>query len=232
MGALSPNNKELGKHLLLDSVDKLTEEMEIPYQFDWLIGIKLRKHDRGGGLKELAYERLSEVSELLANGLGFDLEEDRPWYEDYATDEALIYQTLSTLRAQRLTNDELFYYQRMQYLRYIPHLKQEVLANRSLFNVTDTLLKSLAGGFMKLDSPYGHSFVTILPIGKFNTIFNGFHLGEFVSLSSFALRRSTLTEIKSKVKWGGQIPVLEASWKKQTVPTLSNKMKSLWALFP
>lgn len=205
MGALSPNNKELGKHLLLDSVDKLTEEMEIPYQFDWLIGIKLRKHDRGGGLKELAYERLSEVSELLANGLGFDLEEDRPWYEDYETDEALIYQTLSTLRAQRLTNDELFYYQRMQYLRYIPHLKQEVLANRSLFNVTDTLLKSLAGGFMKLDSPYGHSFMTILPIGKFNTIFNGFHLGEFVQRLNFPVELRFKAEYIDRNKIKGKM---------------------------
>ena len=73
---------------------------------------------------------------------------------------SLIFQAFSVLRAKRLTNEELFYYQRMQYLRYIPHYKKEVLANRSQFNITDTLIKVLKGGFLKLESPYGSSFVT------------------------------------------------------------------------
>lgn len=58
-----------------------------------------------------------------------------------------IFQAFSVLRAKRLSNEELFYYQRMQYLRYIPHYKKEVLANRAQFNITDTLIKVLKGGF-------------------------------------------------------------------------------------
>ena len=93
-----------------------------------------------------------------------------------------------SLRDKRLTNEELFYYQRMQYLRYIPHYKKEVLANRSQFNITDTLIKVLKGGFLELESPYGSSFVTILPVGKFPVQFNGFHLGEFVQRLNFSRR--------------------------------------------
>ncbi|MCK1255177.1 ATP-binding protein [Streptococcus uberis] len=205
MDALSPNNQALGKDLLLYTVDKLTDEMEIPYQFDWLVGVRLRKHDKGASLADLAYERLSEISETLANGLGFELEEEKPWFEDYLADEQVIYQVLSTLRCRRLTDDELFYYQRMQYLRYIPHLKKEVIANRSLFNVTDTLIKSMNGGFLKLETPYGNSFVTILPVGKFNTIFNGFHLGEFVQRLNFPVELRFKAEFIDRNKIKGKM---------------------------
>ena len=60
--ALAPNNRILGETLLAYSVDKLTQEMEIPYQFDWVIGVTLRKQDKSGSISDLAYERFSELS--------------------------------------------------------------------------------------------------------------------------------------------------------------------------
>ncbi|QMS96643.1 ATP-binding protein [Streptococcus equinus] len=203
--ALAPNNRILGEALLAYSVDKLTQEMEIPYQFDWVIGVTLRKQDKSGSISDLAYERFSELSEMVANGIGYELQLEKNWYDDYLSDETAVYQVLSTLRCQRLTDEELFYYQRMQYLRYIPHLKQEVIANRSLFNVTDTLIKVLKGGFLKLESPYGTSFVTILPVGKFSTIFNGFHLGEFIQRLNFPVELRIKAEFIDRNKIKGKM---------------------------
>lgn len=110
---------------------------------------------------------------------------------------------LSSLKAKKLSEEDLFYYQRMQYLRYIPHAKNEVIANRTLLNVTDTLIKPLSGGFLKLESPYGSSFVTILPVGRFSTIFNGFHLGELVQRMSFPVELRFKAEFIDKTKLGG-----------------------------
>lgn len=203
--ALAPNNRILGETLLAYSVDKLTQEMEIPYQFDWVIGVTLRKQDKSGSISDLAYERFSELSEMVANGIGYELQLEKNWYDYYLSDETAVYQVLSSLRCQRLTDEELFYYQRMQYLRYIPHLKQEVIANRSLFNVTDTLIKVLKGGFLKLESPYGTSFVTILPVGKFSTIFNGFHLGEFIQRLNFPVELRIKGEFIDRNKIKGKM---------------------------
>ena len=41
--ALADDSRELGEELLLYTVDRLTDEMEIPYQFDWVVGVTLRK---------------------------------------------------------------------------------------------------------------------------------------------------------------------------------------------
>ena len=156
--ALADDSRELGEELLLYTVDRLTDEMEIPYQFDWVVGVTLRKQNHGATVKDLAYESFNEFTEKIAKGLGYEYELSLTWYEDYKSDEFTIFQAFSVLRAKRLSNEELFYYQRMQYLRYIPHYKKEVLANRAQFNITDTLIKVLKGGFLKLESPYGSSF--------------------------------------------------------------------------
>ena len=37
--ALADDSRELGEELLLYTVDRLTDEMEIPYQFDWVVGL-------------------------------------------------------------------------------------------------------------------------------------------------------------------------------------------------
>lgn len=213
--ALSPDSRELGEEMLNYSTDKLTQEMEIPYQFDWLVGVNVLKDSEDTTVQGMALERFSEVSEMVANGLGFQYDISENWYQDYLVNEDAIYQLLSSLRAQRLTNEELFYYQRMQYLRYIPHLKQEVTANRSLLNVTDTVIKPMAGGFIKLDSPYGSSFLTILPIAKTPIIFNGFHLGEFTQRFNFPvelrIKAEFMEKIPSKVGWGVPTFAIEIS---------------------
>ena len=203
--ALANDSRKLGEELLLYTVDRLTDEMEIPYQYDWVVGIKLRKQNNGATLKELTLESFTEFSEKIANGLGYEFKTNLTWYENFKGDEETVFQALSTLRAKRLTDEELFYYQRMQYLRYIPHYKKEVLANRSQFNITDTLIKVLKGGFLKLESPYGSSFVTILPIGKYPVQFNGFHLGEFVQRLNFPVELRIKAEFIDSNKIKGKM---------------------------
>ena len=44
--ALADDSRELGEELLLYTVDRLTDEMEIPYQFDWVVGVTLRKQNQ------------------------------------------------------------------------------------------------------------------------------------------------------------------------------------------
>ncbi|MGT2888369.1 ATP-binding protein [Streptococcus didelphis] len=195
--------KELGIETLNNTVDVLTSEMEIPYQFDWIIGVNLGRGKITGNLKDYVSEQFDFVASNVAGLLGYTVEIDEDWYKEYLEEEQLIYSLLNTLKAKKVSNEDLFYYQRMQYLRYIPHAKNEVTANRTMLNITDTLIKPMAGGFLKLASPYGSSFVTILPVGKFNTIFNGFHLGELVQRMSFPVELRFKAEFIDRTKLGG-----------------------------
>lgn len=200
---LADDVKELGVETLDFTVDTLTHEMEIPYQFDWLIGVDLGKGQYNANIKEFIYNQFESIASNFASLAGYEVEVDEDWYKEHSEEELLVYSLLSTLKAKRLTDVDLFYYQRMQFLRYVPHTKSEVIANRNMLNVTDTLIKSLEGGFLKLESAYGSSFVSVLPVGRFSTIFNGFHLGELVQRMSFPVELRFQAEFIDKTKLGG-----------------------------
>ena len=85
--ALADDSRELGEELLLYTVDRLTDEMEIPYQFDWVVGVTLRKQNHGATVKDLAYESFNEFSEKIAKGLGYEYALSPTWYDDYRSDE-------------------------------------------------------------------------------------------------------------------------------------------------
>ncbi|HGD0344156.1 TPA: ATP-binding protein [Streptococcus agalactiae] len=200
---LADDVKELGLETLDFTVDTLTHEMEIPYQFDWLIGVDLGKGQYNANIKEFIYNQFESIASNFASLAGYEVEVDEDWYKEHSEEELLVYSLLSTLKAKRLTDVDLFYYQRMQFLRYVPHTKSEVIANRNMLNVTDTLIKSLEGGFLKLESAYGSSFVSVLPVGRLSTIFNGFHLGELVQRMSFPVELRFQAEFIDKTKLGG-----------------------------
>ncbi|HEN9196988.1 TPA: ATP-binding protein [Streptococcus agalactiae] len=200
---LADDVKELGLETLDFTVDTLTHEMEIPYQFDWLIGVDLGKGQYNANIKEFIYNQFESIASNFASLAGYEVEVDEDWYKEHSEEELLVYSLLSTLKAKRLTDVDLFYYQRMQFLRYVPHTKSEVIANRNMLNMTDTLIKSLEGGFLKLESAYGSSFVSVLPVGRFSTIFNGFHLGELVQRMSFPVELRFQAEFIDKTKLGG-----------------------------
>ncbi|HEO0015987.1 TPA: ATP-binding protein [Streptococcus agalactiae] len=200
---LADDVKELGLETLDFTVDTLTHEMEIPYQFDWLIGVDLGKGQYNANIKEFIYNQFESIASNFASLASYEVEVDEDWYKEHSEEELLVYSLLSTLKAKRLTDVDLFYYQRMQFLRYVPHTKSEVIANRNMLNVTDTLIKSLEGGFLKLESAYGSSFVSVLPVGRFSTIFNGFHLGELVQRMSFPVELRFQAEFIDKTKLGG-----------------------------
>lgn len=202
---LADDSKVLGEQTLSKTVGLLTKEMEIPYEYEWIVGINIEKTIVKNNLTEAVTNQLSEIAENIAGFLGFEVETLENWYEDYQEIESIIYRLLSPLKAKRLTNEELFYYQRYQFLTYIPHLREDVIANRALENATDTVITVVEEGILKLSSIYGTSYLSILPIGRYSTIFNGFHLGELLQRLSFPVWLKMKAEFIDKSGLNGQM---------------------------
>ena len=182
---LALDAQQIGEQALDKTVASLTQEMEIPYEYEWLITVTIEKTATHANLTEAVKNQLSDIAENMAGVLGFEVETLSNWYEDYQEVEATIYQLLAPLRAKRLTDEELYYHQALQFMRYIPHTKEEVLANREIANVTDSVITLPEKGILQFSSIYGTSYVSILPIGRFQTIHNGFHLGELIQRLNF-----------------------------------------------
>ncbi|MFU1862369.1 conjugal transfer protein, partial [Enterococcus faecium] len=96
--------------------------------------------------------------EKFVKGLGFDVELAEDWEKDYREQELEVYQNLSELLIERLTEDELYYYQAYQFLKNIPHERQDVLSSQNLDNLMATKIKPLFGGGLHLNCDYGESY--------------------------------------------------------------------------
>ena len=202
---LADDTKVVGQQVLDRTVEVLTKEMEIPYEYEWIVGVNIEKTVVKSSFKESVVNQLSSVAETIANLVGYEVEVSQEWFNDYHETEAVIYQLLSPLKAKRLSDEDMFYYQRYQFLPYVPHLKEEVIANRDLVNVTDTIITDIGEGILKFESAFGTSYQSSLPIGRFSTIFNGFHLGELVQRLNFPVWLDFQAEFIDKSGLGGRM---------------------------
>jgi hypothetical protein len=64
----------------------------------------------------------------------------------------------------------LYYYQAYQFLKNIPHERQDVLSSQNLDNLMATKIKPLFGGGLHLNCDYGESYISYLPMGDAQTV--------------------------------------------------------------
>ncbi|MTD40080.1 conjugal transfer protein [Erwinia sp. CPCC 100877] len=189
MGALrtiiDKNNYKVGVEKLKKTVVALEKEMGMVYEYCWLIGVPLSKAEIAVDFKEGIRQRSDSFSEKVVNGLGLEVELEENWGEKYKEQESEVFQNLSELLVERLTKDELYYYQAYQFLKNIPHERKDVMMCQSVDNLMDTKIKPLFGGGIKLSSDYGESYVDALPVGDMGVFLDGNHLLEIVQKMPF-----------------------------------------------
>lgn len=183
---LHPDFKEAGEELLFEVTQKLTAEMEIPYQYDWLLAVFLAPSQADfKSLSQVLHHKLDEKAEQAMNLLGRRVLLEEKWWETFENREQELYQVLQTLKAKRLSETELFYQQRLQFLPYISHSYEAVLSGRSFSNVTDTMIYPNQLGELKFVSEYGTSFLSILPLGKSDGLLDHNFIAEKVQSFNF-----------------------------------------------
>lgn len=183
---LHPNFREIGEETLDTVTQQLTDEIEIPYQYEWLLAVFLPEQSENlQSLKEIIHQKVNQKSEHMMSLLGRQLKVEAAWWEDFLSREQELFQALQALKPQRLNENQLFYHQRLQFLPYISHSYEAVLAGRKLSNVTDTMIYPNQLGELKFVSEYGTSFLSILPLGKSNGILDDNFIAEKIQSFNF-----------------------------------------------
>ncbi|HIB3677885.1 TPA: ATP-binding protein [Enterococcus faecalis] len=211
MGAMrsliDSNNYEVGVDKLMKTAMVLEQEMGMVYEYTWIIGVPLIKKDLAVDLKETVTNSISNVSEKFIKGLGFDVELSECWEKDYREQELEVYQNLSELLIERLSEDELYYYQAYQFLKNIPHERQDVLSSQNLDNLMATKIKPLFGGGLHLNCDYGESYISYLPMGDVGVFLDGNHFLEVVQKMPFPVEvkiQATFAESKGQLALSGR----------------------------
>lgn len=189
MGAMrtliDPENYAIGVEKLKKTAMILEEEMGMVYEYAWILGIPLIKKDVAIDIKENVSRAINHVTETVITSLGFSIDVEENWEKDYYEQEQEVYQNLSELLVERLTEDELYYYQAYQFLKNIPHDKEEILASQKLDNLMSTKIQPQFLGGLRFACEQGESHVSYLPVGDLGVFLDGNHLLEIVQKMPF-----------------------------------------------
>jgi len=191
---LTPETKEVGLAHLNHTITYLENEIGRPYEYEWIIGVWLKKEKIRSDVRKIIEDEITKTTEKVMKKLGYEVEIDELWHEQYKDEEMEMLQRLGTLRPVKMTNESLYYHQRYQYIRYTKHEQDEVCASRNVLNVTDSIVE-FEQGELKLITPYGESYISVLPIGKIPTFLNEQYIAERISRFNFPL------ELRIKAKF-------------------------------
>lgn len=183
--ALAPEYREIGINYFGRLISELNNEIYIPYRYEWILGVKIKEIKDTSSVKDVLSQKINENVSNLVEKLGYEIEGDSEWFEKFEEPESQMYQYLQAFGGRRLTQKELYYAQSLQFLRYIPHEKEDVIANSALRNITDVSIKKMKNGILELNSFYGTSYISILPIGHIPIITNGLAIFDIVQRFNF-----------------------------------------------
>lgn len=211
MGAMrsliDQENYAVGVDKLKKTSVVLENEMGMVYEYTWIIGVPLPKKDTAVELKESFTKAMDHVSEKVVKGIGFDIALDEDWEKSYHDQEQEVYQNLSELLVERLTEDELYYYQAYQFLKNIPHERHDILSSQNLDNLMATKIKPLFSGGLRFNCEYGKSHVSYLPIGDMGVFLDSNHLLEITQKMPFPVEvkvQATFAESKGQLALSGR----------------------------
>ena len=199
---LDSNYQESGEIYLNEYTERITKEMEIPYHYVWLIGIHLSKDGEVFTFKELIQEMVTKQTRLLIEFFNYRVRAEDNWADSWLMTEIELRQKISALKPAPLSDEQLYYYQRLQFLPYIPHTFKEVMDSRSVENITDTMIYANNLGELEFVSPYSTSYLSILPIGRTEGVLTNNHIGEIVQTFNYPIG----------LKFKGQFPDMKSSF--------------------
>ncbi|MEX1447837.1 ATP-binding protein, partial [Enterococcus sp. C76] len=141
---IDKNNQEYGNQILKETCLFLEKDVGVVTEKIWLMSVPLIKNGNEyfSSFSDSIKNVLSKKAESFAKGVGFEIEVNDEWVKQIQTQEKEVYQNLSELKIERLTSDELYYYQAFQFLKGNPHLRKEILTGKCLDNLLSTPFKA------------------------------------------------------------------------------------------
>lgn len=165
MHSVQPHAKDVAEHYFNQTINLLEQEMQTVYVNDWVIGIPISSVQTTSDLMAALKFRMNYLLDALVGLAGFRLEIPDNWHEAFHKLEAEAYRILQSFQVYRLSEAELMYLLRLNFIRHMKHdIKHE--EKHTLNSVADGILDFSRRGVVQLESYEGNSVVAFLPLSK------------------------------------------------------------------
>ena len=176
----SPKTKHIGHYYNQETVRMLEDELGAVTEDEFIVTIRLKGKLLEGSaeMKDVVSNAFSSVTDTLVNLLGLEREVSDEFFDKFTELEKDLFDKVSLLPgARRLTEDQVYYINRFNFLRDIQNAMDEEASHRGLSNLTNTIIDpSSHAGFLKLQSPEGECFMSFVVVDQMPPNMTNTHL--------------------------------------------------------
>lgn len=168
------------------TVQLLRQEMGMVYAYDWIIGVPLKSQDEVDSIKDGLVKSYEQMRSQIMGQLGYVYDVSIEDFKKYEETQQLISNKMGLFQGQALSDKEMYYLNRLNFIRNMPHTLDEEASNTTVENITDCVIDpSKRKGVLNLDSIEGKSSIAFLPVSNTPTDISFLHLGELVQTLPF-----------------------------------------------
>ena len=192
--------KIIGKYYNRETERILENELNTITRNQFILGVKLKENVfENDDMKSVVQNSIASVTDTILNVLNMSREVDDDFFERFKVYEKELYQLTMGVNGRRLSEDELIYLNRYNFIRDMQHSIEEESQKRALYNITNTLIDpSTAMGYLKLTTPEGERWLTHVVVNDMTLDMNYTHIFERAQNFSFPVEFKIKANFKTK----------------------------------
>lgn len=133
----------------------------------FVLGVRIREYNHVTSRFESVTGGLEEVKETIFDALGGTSKDKEEELRKFQSKEEELFQELSSLKASRMTTEELAYQLKFNFLRNSKHNRFDEQRLQTIDEITEAILTpNERKGVMGIETEYGKHYVSFLPVSK------------------------------------------------------------------
>ncbi|MBC1880805.1 AAA family ATPase [Listeria seeligeri] len=206
-----PKTKKLGQYYAKETVSLLNKSLDSITRSDFIVGVKLKENVLTmDSAKSQLKNALDSVSDTFLSLFQMTRDVEDTFFDRFKKIEEDLLRLIQTVKGQRVTEDELVYLNRYNFIRDMHHSVEMESKKRSVEAVTDSIIDPTHPGFLKLQTGDCERWLTHVMVDNFDYNMQFSHLFERTQFFPFPL------EVNVKAKFKNKDAVLRKSHRTKT----------------
>ncbi len=160
----SEDTKEIGQYYNQETMKMLEHELGFITDADFVLGVRLKTNllDESEDMRGMVKHAFANVTDSIVHWFGLERELTDEFFDRFQEVEQELFEQIIRVDGRRLTEDQLIYVNRYNFIRDIHHAVEEEKQKRGATNITDAIIDPTDMGFLKLQTTEGESYISFI----------------------------------------------------------------------
>ncbi|MGG3652589.1 ATP-binding protein [Bacillus pseudomycoides] len=171
-------SQEIGRYYNSETIQLLEAELGSVTSYEFILTVRIRNNLLYGSeaITDVVKNAVGSVTDTLVQLMGLEKRISSEFFDRFVDLEKEAFEKIQSYGFKRLTEDEVIYINRYNFLRDIHHSVEEEKKKRGMTNITDCIIDPTEMGYLKLQTTEGQCYISNIVVDEFPLNMDGTHL--------------------------------------------------------